>query len=135
MRSRQVLLGALLVLLPFLDAGCMRQSFSYGKSVWVDPADAYQEVIVEAPTSSQNVTVEISSDTVPVNVYLVLAKDEQAAQQSLSAGKAPANVLDQKQKVQTATLSATIPAQNGYMVLVSPTGGKKTMVQVKITGH
>jgi hypothetical protein len=53
----------------------------------------------------------------------------------LSAGKAPANVLDQKQKVQTATLSATIPAQNGYMVLVSPTGGKKTMVQVKITGH
>jgi hypothetical protein len=132
MRSPRLLICALLLLAP---AGCGRGSFSYEKTLTVEGSDAFQAQTVDAPARDQKVTVTVSSATAPVNVYLVLEKDREAAQESLRYEKSPANVLDKKEKVQEATLEATVPAHNSYTVLLTPAEGKTARVTLKITGR
>src|SRR5262249_7213317 len=97
MRWSRLLLCALLVLPPVGLAGC-RRSFSYEKTLTVE-AGAYETQTVDPPTREQKVTVTVSGATAPVNVYLVLEKDRQAAEDSLRLEKAPANVLEKKENV------------------------------------
>jgi len=135
MRSMRLLVFALLVLPLAGLAGCRRGSFSYEKTVTVEGGDAFQAQTVDPPARDQKVTVTIKSATALVNVYLVLEKDREAAEESLRYERAPANVLDKKEKVQEATLEATVPANTSYTVLLSPAVGKTAKVELRITGR
>ncbi len=133
MRWTRLLLCALLVLSAVGLAGC-RRSFSHEKTLTVE-AGAYQEQTVDPPTREQKVTVTVSAATAPVNVYLVLEKDRQAAEDSLRLEKAPASVLEKKENVQEATLEATVPANTSYTVLLTTAAGKTAKVTLKISGR
>jgi hypothetical protein len=71
-----------------------------------------------------------------VDVYVVLGKDQAAAQQALDSGKAPATMLTSKKKVdQETTLDVvTVPAKSEFAVLLAPTG-KTAQVKLKVTGR
>jgi hypothetical protein len=127
-------LFALLLLLPVLLAGC-RRSLTYEKTVTVDAGDAYHAQTIDPLAREQQVTVTITSATAPVSVYLVLEKDREAAQDSLRLEKAPSNVLAKQEKVQEATLEATVPAHSSYTVLLVPVAHKTAQVALKITGR
>lgn len=117
----------------FLIVGC--QKVNYDRTVQVEPGDV-QVVMIDPPRSAQKVSVVASSPGTPVDVYVVLEKDQEEAKQSLLSGKSPAKdkLLANKQKAEEATLEATVPAKNGFAVLVS--GAKKsTQVKLKITGR
>lgn len=125
----------LLLLPPVVLAGCRRQSLSYAKAVTVNAGDAYQAQTIDPPTRDQQVTVTISSATAAVSVYLVLEKDREAAQESLRQERVPANVLAKKEKVQEATLEATVPAHSSCTVLLAPAAGKTAQVALQISGR
>ena len=123
----------LLVTLGLVGAGC-KQRLNSESTLTVGPGEV-QSKIVDAPRADQQVTVTVSSPGAPVSAYLVLEKNRQAAQDALLSGKAPANVLDGKDKTEDATLQGTVPAKEEFAVLVNNGGSKPAQVKVKITGR
>jgi hypothetical protein len=115
-----------------LAAGCQRVNVEH--TVQVEP-EQVKAITIDPPRGDQKVSVTASSPGVPVSVYLVLEKDRQAAIGALENYKTPANVLASKEKVEQATLEATVPAKNGYAILLTASGGKKADVKLKVTGQ
>jgi hypothetical protein len=123
-RAAHALLAAALLAL----TGC--QKFSLDKEYELD-VGSDQTVEVDPPSHEQKVVVTVSSPGVPVTSYLVLKKDVEAARRALETRKAPADYLARKESAEEATLEGTIPAKNGYAVVIGGVN-KKAKVRVKI---
>jgi hypothetical protein len=126
-RFRLSLAGlALLALL----SGCQR--LRYDKTVTVDAGNV-QTISIDPPRSEQKVHVSVKSPGVPLDVYVVLDKDLPAIRETLLNQQRPEKSLASKMRSEEADLDATIPAKNGFSVLL--TGAQKAnSVQVKVTG-
>jgi hypothetical protein len=83
--------------------------------------------------SEQRISVLVRTSAVPIDVYVVLEKDRQAAMDALAEGKAVSSPLAKKEKVTEAALDARIPAGNEFAVLLSNPGNKTAKVALKIT--
>jgi hypothetical protein len=133
--SRSMLLG--LAVGVVLATGCpLSQKLDFDGTFEVPADSSWKAKIFEGPAADQKVTVTASSPGAPVDVYVVLGKDQQAAQQALETGKAPATVLTSKKKVdQETTLDVvTVPAKSEFAVLLVPTG-KAAQVKLKVAGR
>jgi hypothetical protein len=120
--------------LPLLvSAGCLRQRLDVDLTLQVEPGKIIPRII-DAPRADQNVTLTVDAADAPVNVYLVLAKDSEADADAMLSGMRPAHALAGQDKVQQASLEATVPAGNDFAVLVLTTG-KATQVKLKLTGR
>jgi hypothetical protein len=125
-------MGCLLVLVLLGSSGCQR--LNHEATVQVEPTGV-QSTIISAPRSDQKVAVDVSSPGAPVNVYVVLEKDEEAARDALGRQQKPANVLAGKEKVEQDTLETTIPAGKGFAVLLGSASNKTAQVKLKVTGR
>src|SRR5262249_13148325 len=117
-----------------LATGCRRQVLNDERTVKLDPA-AVQSFPIDAPIRDEQVKVKVSSPGAPVNVYVVLQKDQTAAEDALEVGKAPASSLGGKDKVEDATLDATVPAKSPFAVVLGNTSAKTAQVKMTITGR
>ena len=90
---------------------------------------------VSAPTSDQNVKVEVSSPGVPVSVWVVLASDVEEVEKRLVASKEVdrSKVLASQEQQEESVVEAKIPKNQEYAVIVSGPS-KRTQVKIKITG-
>lgn len=125
------LVCALVVGSLLLTGGCQR--VHQERTAQVEPGNVYV-LTVDAPRSDQQVTVTAASPGVPINVYLVLEKDVEEARQALDRDKKPARPLAAQEKTESATLQATVPAQNGYAVVLTSAAGKKAEVKLHLAG-
>jgi hypothetical protein len=134
MRSTAPLALAPLVSLLLGISGCQR--LDADRTVKLEPSQVHA-ILFDAPRSDQKVSVTMSSPGAPVEVYLLLEKDREAAVQSLEQGKRPAKeqILASKDKAEEATLEATVPAKSGYAVLLNSKAGKTAEVKVKVAGR
>src|SRR5438552_193693 len=116
MSSRGKTTVRLSLLLALSVPGC-QWPLNYEKTAQMSVGDV-QVFPVEAPKRDQKIAVAVSSSNGPVNVYVVLEKDQEAAKRALLDGRKPANSLGDKEKMQEATIEATIPAKNGFVVML-----------------
>jgi hypothetical protein len=114
-----------------LSLGC-RPGVTVEKTVHLDPTEIPGAITVDGPPYEQPVTVTVSSP-VEVDVYLVLEKDRQTAEDAIVKGKKPAAVLDGKEKVTEATLTGTVPRKADYSVIFG-NPAKAGEAKVKIVG-
>jgi hypothetical protein len=131
-RSSGIVLG-LLAWAALLLTGCASR-LNDNRTVTIEPQSTH-EVIYSAPKQDQKVTIEVSSQGVPVNAYLVLEKEKGAAKSALDANRAPEKPLAMKEKFQTGTLEATVPAGAEFVLLLTADSGKGAQVNVKATGR
>src|SRR5262245_432385 len=108
----RVLLAILFLALP----GC-GQKLDYESSMQLDAGDV-QWISIDSPKREQRVSVTVTSSGSPVDVYVVLGKDKEAAKQALLDTKKPTESLANKVKTRESTLEVTIPANTGFAVLV-----------------
>jgi hypothetical protein len=124
---RRCLVAALLLAL----SGCTR--LSYETTIQLGAGEV-QSLSIDPPRREQKVSVTVTSSAAPVDVYVVLEKDKEAAKEALLDHKKPAASLAGNVKTQEATLEATIPANTPFAILVG--GASKTsQVKVKATGR
>jgi hypothetical protein len=110
--------------------GCQR--LNHEQTIALDEGEI-RSVEIDAPTRDQTVTVRVTAGS-PVDVFIVLEREEEATKEALSLQKPPNTQLAGKLKVQDATLEAAIPAKNRFAVLLS--GARtKTDVKLRITGR
>jgi outer membrane lipopolysaccharide assembly protein LptE/RlpB len=128
LRLRRCLLAALLLTL----SGC-GQRLNYETTVQLGDGEV-QSLSIDPPKREQKVSVTVTSSGSPIDAYIVLDKDKEAAKQALLDRKKPANPLDGKTKTQDATLEATIPANTGFAVLLGE-ASKSSQVKVKVSGR
>jgi hypothetical protein len=128
LRLRRPLLAALLLVV----AGC-GQKLNYDTTVQLGDGEV-QSLSIEPPKREQKVSVTVTSSGSPIDVYIVLDKDKEAAKQALLDRKKPAEALASKVKTQDATLEATIAANTGFAVLLGG-ANKNAQVKVKVTGR
>ncbi|HXG10915.1 MAG TPA: hypothetical protein VNK04_14240 [Gemmataceae bacterium] len=131
-RTSRIVLGTLALAL-LGPAGCGSR-LNDDRTATVKPGVVHT-IIYDPPKKEQKVTLELSSPGVPVSAYLVLAKDREAAEEAAAANRSPANALAGQQKVETATLEATIPAGAGFVLVLTSTANKDASVRVKATGR
>jgi hypothetical protein len=118
-----------------LSAGCrLQQRLDRTLTVSVSPGEVKSQ-IVDAPATDQQVTVTASSPGVPVSVYLVLGKDQKAAEDGLLNSKPVANALDGKEKTEQVTLQGKVPAKNEFAVVLWNPGLKPAAVKLTISGR
>jgi hypothetical protein len=126
-------LGFCLLMMALIVAvGC--QKLNVKRTIHINPGDV-QDVIIDGPRSEQKINVGITSSA-PIDVYVILSAEEQAVKSKLLAGQKPddSKVLDKALKVDSANLTATIPAKNEFRIML--TGAKKPAdVDVKITSQ
>src|SRR4051794_19039333 len=97
--------------------GC--QKLSYEKTLTLTSGEV-QAFPIDAPRSQQKVTVSVTATGSPVNVHVVLESDHAAVMEALTNSKKvdPAKVLASKEKMDSGTVEATVPAKKGFSVLV-----------------
>jgi len=114
------------------SAGC--QKLDSERSIHLDAGEV-QIIRIGPPRSDQKVTVVVDSPRSSINVYLVLEQDQEEAKQALLLDrKLPQLPLAGKEKTNSATLEATVPARNGFAVMLSG-AEKATDVKLKVTGR
>jgi hypothetical protein len=125
---RACFLTAALLLLP----GC-GQKLNYETTVKLRAGEV-QAQMVDAPRREQTVRVTATSSGSPIDAYLVLDKDKEAAKEALLDGKKPAAFLAGQTKTRDAILEATIPANSDFTIVL---GGatKDSQVKVRATGR
>jgi hypothetical protein len=113
--------------------GC-RKVLNEEKSFDLKPGNE-NDFAVDAVKKEQKIKVEVTSPGVPLNVFVFLKKDEQAAKMDISAGKKTDNVLASERKTENATLEATIPANCEAVIQIRnvSTDNKTANVKLKIT--
>jgi hypothetical protein len=113
-----------------LAAGCQRTLVD--KTVTLESGDI-KASILEATSRSQTVNVEVSSAK-PIDVWVVLEKDRPEVERKLQRQKAPdpAKVIASERGKSSATVTATIPADQESAVILSG-AMLKTDVKLKIT--
>jgi len=120
--------------------GCQR--VNQQKTVSLAPGEVVAPFIVDAPATSQTVSVTVTPSGAPVDVYVVLEKDREAAQQELEkavmargvgapkegAAQSVKNSLGGQANIdKETTVTGTVPAKNAYAVIVG-NPGKTTSV-------
>jgi hypothetical protein len=112
-------------------AGC-RSKVDFEKSFTLGLGDV-QWFEVDGPKMQQKIAVSVTADG-PVNVHVAIAANQKAIEETLRADKLPdaTKLLAFKEKAQTETIEATVPANANFVVFVSG-AKKKTDVKVKIT--
>jgi hypothetical protein len=121
-------LSAVVVL---MVAGC--QKIDYKRTIDVEAGDV-QATMFDPPRSEQKVTVTATSSSCRVNLYLVLERDQSQARQTMMDYKSPSGALAGQEKTQDATLEATVPAKQGFAVLIGG-ASKSTQVQLRVKGR
>jgi hypothetical protein len=94
-------------------------------------------------SGNKKVKVEVTTQGVPLQIYVVKSQDEDASRQALLDYKNPANSLAKWEEPAiklnapaetTMGVETTIPAKTGFAVLI--TGAKKSCeVKLRITGR
>jgi hypothetical protein len=87
---------------------------------------------VDAPKYEQTVAVTVTADT-PVDLYVFLRKNQEAAEQDIAFGKKSDLILAGKDKVQNDTVEAKVPAKEAAIVMIR-SGGKAGTATLKIVG-
>ncbi len=124
-------ISSMLVCLSLTFAGCNRP-LNYEKTANL-PVGQIKSFPVTAPSYQQKITLSFKSTETPVDVYIALDRDLDAAVDAIGNYKTPQNVLASKLKAKEGTLEATIPAKTGFGGIVA-NATKDTTVEVKITG-
>lgn len=124
-------IGLSLVLLGLIGCG---PRVIHDKPVELDPGEVKGPVLLDLKKDAR-LSVEVTSLGVPVDVYVVLEKDQQAASDAIAAEKTPAGVLAKELKTEGKTLEVTMPEQSGLAILVSNPlqNRKKTTATVKVS--
>jgi hypothetical protein len=86
---------------------------------------------ISAPVSQQTVKVALTSDE-PVHVYVLLEKNVPGGKDDYDAEALKEGVLAKEKNTKDATLTATVPAKEKYLVYVVNFGAKKANVTVKV---
>jgi hypothetical protein len=115
-------------------AGC-GQRVNQEKTVEVSPGLNKAPIILEGPKSEQKIKVEFNSADSPLDVYVIVGKDENAILAELDKAEPKAEVKSgikaSAKQSKGATLDATIPAGQDYGVYLV-NAAKKTSVKVKV---
>ncbi len=121
---------SLLCLLGLLtQAGCGKK-LNDARTVPVEPGE--EKLIIADPASrDQSVTVTWNADGTPINIYLFLEKDQKAASEAITLGKA-SGLLGSKAKADRGMLEVQVPAGEKLIVLL--TSSKPASVRVHISG-
>lgn len=125
--------GAALLVAP----GCGRLSVrtAVERSLQLDGmgGDNIKSFAVSAASWQQGVKVHVRTDGPAVDVYLVLERDQEALESQLSDQK-PVTVqtLAKADKLTEGEISATVPAGNGFAVVIVNNNTKKATVALKI---
>ena len=109
-------------------AGCQRLNVE--KTVDVDPAEI-KGTVIDGPKSEQKIKVEFNSTASPINVHVVLGKDDSKVIEELFKPAPKLDIRGKAEKSQSGTVEATIPAGQDYGVYLSG-AKKKTQVSLKI---
>lgn len=127
MRMRARLAWGLLL----ICAGCGPQSI-YDQEVSLKAGDI-QPIVFGPFSKEQTVTVAVSSPGSPVSVYVFDNEQTEFVDYAITFGKPPENVLAGEASTESATLTATVPADKEIVVRLQPTGQQEAKVQLKIT--
>ena len=111
-----------------LGAGC-GQKVNVEKSVTLEPGTMLAPIVLDGPKSEQKINVEFSADN-PIDVYVILGKDEKAILAQLESPK-KLDIRASKKNSKGDTLAATIPAGSDYGVYLA-NATKKTAVKVSV---
>src|SRR5262249_38164275 len=114
-----------------LLAGCQR--LSHEKTMTLGPGGE-EAITCDPPKYDQTVVVTATGGDVPLNLYLFLS-DEPDAAKVVDRGKPTKDVLGKKEKEPNPTVEGTVPKGKGFAVLVGNAGPKSTEVTLKITGR
>jgi hypothetical protein len=120
----------LMVTAPMLLFGCQRLHYQTNFKFNAGDVESFS---VTAPQREQEITVTVSSTGSAVDAYLVLDKDQPAAESALQSDKKPSAFLS-RGSGEAITLTGTIPAKTSFSILVSG-ATKPSKVQVKVAGH
>jgi hypothetical protein len=112
-------------------AGCGPQSI-YDQEVSLKAGDI-QPIVFGPFSKEQTVTVAVSSPGSPVSVYVFDNEQTEFVDYAITFGKPPENVLAGEASTESATLTATVPADKEIVVRLQPTGQQEAKVQLKIT--
>jgi hypothetical protein len=114
-------------------AGCQRLDLDKSYTV---AAGGTQAIHLDAPRSTQDLKVEISSPGKPVSACVVKEEESTKAEEALNNGKEPAAALAYTGKAENLTLQAKIPAKTAFAVLVfNPDRRDPASVKIKVTGR
>ena len=125
-RARAALVAAII-----LVAGC-QSKLNVERTVDFDAGlDTY--IDIDPPKYDQTLSITVTSDT-PIDVYVYLKKDKEAAQRDAMLGKKNSSVvLAGKEKVQSDTLEAKVPAKEPAVVMIR-SSSKAGTAKLKIVG-
>jgi hypothetical protein len=118
--------------------GCGRAgSVNLERDLEVDPlgGDNIKSIVVPASRSAQKIDVLVRTNAIPVDVYVTLESNLEALQNQLANQQAvTAPVLAKGEKITESQLTASVPAQQAFAVVVVNSGSKKASVSLKIVG-
>lgn len=98
--------------------------------------DNIKSVIVSGTTSQQMVKVLVRTDGAPVDVYVVLERDQEALENQLgNQQQVTVQTLAKSEKIREGQIEATVPAGNGFAVVVVNNGTKKASVSLKVSAE
>jgi hypothetical protein len=112
-------------------AGCGPQSI-YDKQLSLGVGDI-QPIIFGPFNKEQTVTIVVNSPGAPVSVYVFDKEQVEFVDYAITFGKPPENVLAGEASTESATLTATVPADKEIVVRLQPTSHQEAKVQLKIT--
>jgi hypothetical protein len=119
-----------------LAAGCGKINVEKTRSL---DAGEFTAFSVDPPRYEQKVSIAVTSSGAPIDAYVVLEGDQNAAlkiaEDALRSSKPFLGALDGKQQITEATLHATIPAKKGFSVLLLNGGRNKADVKIRITSR
>jgi hypothetical protein len=124
---RKALLFVVLVLL----TGC-RAKLNSESVVRVNVGEL-KSTIVDPISKSQTINISAKSLDGKFNLYCFLEKDQTEVEKSITQNKISDKVLAHELKTSTAAIHATIPANEGAVVLLTCTDHKSADVKLKIT--
>jgi len=124
MKTRLIPLAVVLAM-----AGCSK--IHEERTFTVDALSGHS-LSITAPVSEQKVKVTLTSDQ-PVSVWVVLEKEAPQGDKSrFDPDTLKSGVLAKEKNTKEATLTATIPAKEAYLIYVSNPSPKDASVTVKV---
>jgi hypothetical protein len=136
MRTRLLALACFAGLLS--AAGC--QKLNVEKTINVPMGITQEAFSVDPPRSQQKVTVTIEPQSASVSAYLVKTEEKEAVDRALFNDKEPpaSGVLGSRistgDSPETYSFDATVPAKQGYTILLKGNKKKSTDVKIKVVG-
>ncbi len=128
MRSTLVSISCLGLIV--LASGC-GQRVSEEKTLEMKAGEILAPIVLDGPKKEQKVKVEFTSSESPIDVYVILGKDENAILRELDKAAPKVEAVASKKQSKGETLSATIPAGKDYGVYLT-NASKNTSVKVKV---